>query len=348
MRRRPAVQSHQFVGLGPDSRPRRRDSASSRSHSARCAATKASRSTAGRLASVSDLVTGEAVPLELRLAKLPSRALAISIDLALVFAAAILMGIAISAVVSTVDAALGAALTLVGFVALFVGVPTLVETLTRGRSLGKLALGLRVVRDDGGPVRFRQALTRALAGVFVDFLFTFGAGAVICSLLNERGKRVGDILAGTVVVRERVPSTAGPLPAIPPPLAEWARTLELSRLPADVALAARGFLTRYHELSPESATGWVPSWPPRSRRPSHPGPSGTPAWAYLTAVLGERNRRESQRFAEAARAGREPLPSRTPAGVAPPAAEQPQTQNPRPEGFHPSPVSVFSASPSPS
>ena len=96
-------------------------------------------------------MTGEAVPLELRLAKLPSRALAISIDLALVFAAAILMGIAISAVVSTVDAALGAALTLVGFVALFVGVPTLVETLTRGRSLGKLALGLRVVRDDGGP-----------------------------------------------------------------------------------------------------------------------------------------------------------------------------------------------------
>ncbi|MGH8838893.1 MAG: RDD family protein, partial [Jiangellaceae bacterium] len=199
---------------------------------------------------MSDLVTGEAVPLELRLAKLPSRALAITIDLTLVFAAAILMGIAISAVVSTVDAALGAALRLVGFVALFVGVPTLVETLTRGRSLGKLALGLRVVRDDGGPVRFRQALTRALAGVFVDFLFTFGAGAVICSLLNERGKRVGDILAGTVVVRERVPSTAGPLPAIPPPLAEWARTLELSRLPADVALAARGFLTRYHELSP--------------------------------------------------------------------------------------------------
>jgi uncharacterized RDD family membrane protein YckC len=246
------------------------------------------------------------------------------------------MGIAISAVVSTVDAALGAALTLVGFVALFVGVPTLVETLTRGRSLGKLALGLRVVRDDGGPVRFRQALTRALAGVFVDFLFTFGAGAVICSLLNERGKRVGDILAGTVVVRERVPSTAGPLPAIPPPLAEWARTLELSRLPADVALAARGFLTRYHELSPgvrdrigpELATAIAKAVTP-------PAPPGTPAWAYLTAVLGERSRRESQRFADAARAGREPLPSRAPAGAAPPAAGQPQTPNPRPEGFTP-------------
>jgi uncharacterized RDD family membrane protein YckC len=285
---------------------------------------------------VSELVTGEAVPLELRLAKLPSRALAIIIDLSLVFAAAIVMGMAISAVVSTVDAALGAALTLVGFVALFVGVPTLVETLTRGRSLGKLALGLRVVRDDGGPVRFRHALTRALAGVFVDFLLTFGAGAVICSLLNERGKRVGDLLAGTVVVRERVPSTAGPLPAIPPPLAEWATTLELSRLPTDVALAARGFLTRYHELSPgvrdrmgdELATAIATAVTP-------PAPPGTPAWAYLTAVLGERNRRESQRFADAARAGVEPVPSRPPVGTTSPPAGQPQAQGPRLEGFTP-------------
>ena len=281
-------------------------------------------------------MTGEAVPLELRLAKLPSRALAIIIDLTLVFAAAFLMGIAISAVVSAVDAALGAALTLVGFVALFVGVPTLVETLTRGRSLGKLALGLRVVRDDGGPVRFRHALTRALAGVFVDFLLTFGVGAVICSLLNERGKRVGDILAGTVVVRERVPSTAGPLPAIPPPLADWATSLELSRLPADVALAARGFLTRYHDLSPgvrdrmggELATAIAKTVTPLA-------PPGTPAWAYLTAVLGERNRRESQRFADAARAGREPVPSRPPVGPASPPAGQTQAQNPRPEGFIP-------------
>ncbi|HEU0214474.1 MAG TPA: RDD family protein [Jiangellaceae bacterium] len=285
---------------------------------------------------MSELVTGEAVPLELRLAKLPSRALAITIDLTLLFVAVIPLGIVISAVVSTVDAALGAALSLVGFVTLFVGVPTLVETLTRGRSLGKLALGLRVVRDDGGPVRFRHALTRALAGVFVDFLLTLGVGAVTCSLLNERGKRVGDILAGTVVVRERVPSTAGPLPAIPPPLAEWATTLELSRLPIDVALAARGFLTRYHELSPrvrdrmgdELATAIA-------RAVTPPAPRGTPAWAYLTAVLGERNRRESQRFADATSAGREPVPSRPPVGTTSPPAGPPQAPNPPREGFAP-------------
>ena len=53
-------------------------------------------------------------------------------------------------------------------VAVTVGVPTVVETLTRGRTLGKLALGLRVVRDDGGPITARHALTRALVGVRRD------------------------------------------------------------------------------------------------------------------------------------------------------------------------------------
>lgn len=281
-------------------------------------------------------MTGEAVPLELRLAKLPSRALGIILDLTLLVAVAIPLGIAISAVVSTVDAALGAAITLVGFVALFVGVPVLVETLTRGRSLGKLALGLRVVRDDGGPVRFRHALTRALAGVFVDFLLTSGAGAVICSLLNERGKRVGDILAGTVVVRERVPITAAPLPAIPPPLAAWATTLELSRLPADVALAARGYLTRYHELSPavrDRMGGQLATEISKTVTP--PAPPGTPAWAYLTAVLGERNRRESQRFTEAARAGTDTVPAPPPAGPTSLPAGSPEAQNAAPGGFTP-------------
>ena len=49
-----------------------------------------------------------------------------------------------------------------------VGYPLVFESATRGRSLGKMAMGLRVVSDDGGPERFRQALFRALAGVDRD------------------------------------------------------------------------------------------------------------------------------------------------------------------------------------
>jgi uncharacterized RDD family membrane protein YckC len=250
---------------------------------------------------VSDLVTGEAVPLELRLAKLPSRALAMTLDLLVLFTAGIPLFVGLGFVLPAVDPALGTALTLVYFVSLLVGVPVVVETLSRGRSLGKLALGLRVVRDDGGPVRFRHTLARGLAGVFADFYTTFGAGAVICSLLNERGKRIGDILAGTVVVRERAPSPGATPPAVPPHLATWANGLELSRLPGDLALAARGYLARYPQLSPrvrDEMGGQIATEVSRVVTP--PAPPGTPAWAYLAAVLGERSRRESWRLTRAA------------------------------------------------
>jgi uncharacterized RDD family membrane protein YckC len=250
---------------------------------------------------VSDLVTGEAVPLDVRLAKLPSRALAMTLDLLVLFTAGIPLFVGLGFVLPAVDPALGTALTLVYFVGLLVGVPVVVETLSRGRSLGKLALGLRVVRDDGGPVRFRHTLARGLAGVFADFYTTFGAGAVICSLLNERGKRIGDILAGTVVVRERAPSPGATPPAVPPHLATWANGLELSRLPGDLALAARGYLARYPQLSPrvrDEMGGQIATEVSRVVTP--PAPPGTPAWAYLAAVLGERSRRESWRLAQAA------------------------------------------------
>ena len=243
-------------------------------------------------------MTGEAVALEMRLAKFPSRALAILIDFVVLFVIAVLLIAASSAVMADVDEALAATLGLVTVVLLLVGVPVLIETLSRGRSLGKLALGLRVVRDDGGPVRFRHSLTRGLAGVFVDFYLTFGVGAVVCSLLNERGKRVGDLLAGTVVIRERAPSGGAPLPPVPPQLAAWATSLQLSRLPDELAMAARRYLARSHQLSPQvrdqmgaqlatEVAQWV----------TPPPPPGTPAWAYLAAVLGERGRRESERLA---------------------------------------------------
>jgi uncharacterized RDD family membrane protein YckC len=285
---------------------------------------------------VSDLVTGEAVPLEMRLAKLPSRALAILMDWALLAAIGIPLAIAVGSVMSSADPALQATVALLGFIGLFVGVPVLIETLTRGRSVGKLALGLRVVRDDGGPVRFRHALTRGLAGVFVDFLLTFGVGAIICSLLNERGKRVGDIMAGTVVVRERAPARSTPMPVVPPQLAAWATGLELSRLPADLALAARNYLSRYPQLAPAVRDQMGAQLAAEVAQVVTPAPPpGTPAWAYLAAVLGERGRRESERFSAAigTRQAQNGEPER-PAGPEPqpPAAAAPAREQAGPPG----------------
>ena len=69
-------------------------------------------------------------------------------------------------------------------------------------------MGLRVVRDDGGPIRFRQALVRGLAGVFLEKLgITYGLLALILIVAGASKKRLGDHLAGTIVLQERVPGT---------------------------------------------------------------------------------------------------------------------------------------------
>lgn len=245
------------------------------------------------------ILTGEAVELDLRPARLGSRLLAKLIDLGV--QALLLTGLAAVLSQITVDSAGTSAIGLTMLVAVLVGYPLLLETLWRGKTLGKAALGLRVVRDDGGPIRFRHALVRALVGAFVDFGITVGAGAVICSLLHPAGKRIGDIAAGTLVVQERIPSRAGPVAVMPPQLAAWAATADLSGVTPALAASARQLIARQHELTPharEELGGRVVA--ALSAAVSPPPPLGTPGWAYVQAVLAERRRRDelSQRPAD--------------------------------------------------
>jgi uncharacterized RDD family membrane protein YckC len=245
-----------------------------------------------------DLITGEAVLLELRLAKLPSRGVAELLDLLVMYVALLLLAVigALSGLNDSLDSAAGSALALVAFVGIFVGYPVLFETLSRGRSLGKMAMGLRVVREDGGPIHFRHAFVRGLLSV-LEIYATFGTIAILTSLVSAKGKRVGDFLAGTVVVRERVPNAAAPMAAMPPILASWAATLELSRLPDDLALSARQFLARARDLSPSvrSSMGSQIAYDV-SRFVAPAPPQGCPPEAYLTAVLAERRRRDEARY----------------------------------------------------
>jgi uncharacterized RDD family membrane protein YckC len=158
---------------------------------------------------VEEIVTGEAVILDLPVARFPTRMLARIIDMAaqLVLFFAIFFTAALAEISDSLDSAATAAVLVTGIVVTLVGYPVALETLSRGRTLGKLALGLRVVADDGGPVRFRQALVRALAGV-VECWGLAGIPALITAMLSARGKRLGDIFAGTFVVRMRAPRSA--------------------------------------------------------------------------------------------------------------------------------------------
>jgi uncharacterized RDD family membrane protein YckC len=242
-------------------------------------------------------VTGEAVALDLRIAQFPSRTLGLSLDLLVQLVALIVMLWLASSIAAQVDEAAAAAISLVSVVAVIVGLPTLIETLTRGRSLGKLATGLRVVRDDGGPVRFRHSFVRALF-MLVDFWISAGSVGLISSLASTRGKRLGDHFAGTVVVRERVPQRVRldqHVYSMPPSLEAWAASLDLTRLPDLSALQARQLLSRGADMAPAvRATMGAQLAAEFSSYVAPPPPAGTPAEVYLGAVLTERLRRASR------------------------------------------------------
>ena len=195
------------------------------------------------------VVTGDAVVLDVQIAQLPVRALSAIIDITVVFIAYIDRRGAVGGhAARSSTPALSAAVLIIFTVLAFVGYPLVFETATRGRSLGKMALGLRVVSDDGGPERFRQALFRALAGVIEIWMFA-GGPAVICSLVSPKGKRIGDVFAGTLVISERAPRLSPP-PPMPPQLAWWASSLQLSGLRPEQAELARQFLSRAPQLDP--------------------------------------------------------------------------------------------------
>ncbi|MEU6557738.1 RDD family protein [Streptomyces sp. NPDC046915] len=245
---------------------------------------------------MSELVTGEAVALELRPARLPSRALAVLLDLVVAVIVYIVVFTALVAATSSLDEAAQVALSIASFLLVLVGGPIAVETLSHGRSLGKLACGLRVVRDDGGPIRFRHALVRGAVGV-VEILMTFGVVACIASLVSARGRRLGDVFAGTLVVRERVPTGQGHFVPPPPPwLAGRFSGLDLSAVPDGLWLAVRQYLTRMQQLDPQ--VGWAMAErlaADLAARTGAPAPQGVPPAAYLAALLHERQAREARR-----------------------------------------------------
>ncbi|MEU6981786.1 RDD family protein [Streptomyces sp. NPDC046371] len=245
---------------------------------------------------MSGVVTGDAVVLGLQPARLPSRALALLIDLVVIWFAYLLISLGLALATASLDEAAAMAISIVSFLLVLVGAPIAVETLSHGRSLGKLACGLRVVRDDGGPIRFRHALMRGAMGV-VEILMTFGIVACIASLVSERGRRIGDVFAGTLVVRERVasaPNTAVPPP--PPWLVGRFTGLDLSAVPDALWLEIRQYLTRMMQLDPAIGRQLAERLADELvARTGTPPPPGVPAAAFLAGVVAERQARDARR-----------------------------------------------------
>lgn len=257
-----------------------------------------------KLGTVKTVVTGEAVSLDLPSVSLITRGAALLVDLIIYWAALLilffLLGINAGAF-GYFDPAMAAAVSLATVVLCLVAVPVTIETLTRGRSVGKLAFGIRVVRDDGGTIRFRHSFIRGLAG-FGEFYLTLGLMPLLAAIFNPRGKRMGDIMAGTYAIKARHPRVRPMMLPVPGPLAAWAQIADIGRIPDTTAAQAARLLRTVERGGTSIDRPAVLQVADRLADEIYgyiaPAPPPTGSLDFLSAVMAERRNREYQRMVQ--------------------------------------------------
>lgn len=247
------------------------------------------------------LITGDAVLLDLRTASFATRIASAVIDGVLQLALLIggILSIAWFADRAALDDGFLAAGILLASVLAYVGYPVLSELLLRGRSVGRLVMGTRVVRDDGGPVHVRQSVLRAVMAMF-EIWSTTGAVALVCSVIDRRSRRIGDLLAGTMVIQERMRTHPPQRIEVPLSLRDWAQAADVGRLPLPLLQDIRAFLPRAGQINAESRHQLSRDLLRRTLPHVAPAPPpGTPPEEFLAAVLAERSRRDEMRLRRA-------------------------------------------------
>jgi uncharacterized RDD family membrane protein YckC len=249
-------------------------------------------------ADLDQVMTGEAVALELPPASLGLHLLSGLLDVALAVVV-LVIGSFVTALLAP-DAAIAAVMSVLLVSFTLVVAPAVLEALTLGRTIGKLALGLRTVRDDAGPISFHHSFVRQLVGVVEIWVF-LGVPALVSAMVSARGKRLGDYAAGTYVVRDRFPLKLPWPAAMPPHLAPWAAAADIAPLPDSLTLAVRQLLGRAGTLDPPARQALVGQLVAQvSACVSPPPPPGTSAEDFLAAVAAERRSRDARRLAREA------------------------------------------------
>src|SRR5256885_16401056 len=201
--------------------------------------------TAGRL----EVETPDHVLLRYDLAGAGNRGFAAVLDFAIVLVIVVAMLFALgllAGLTSDAFASLGAVL--IFSVALIAAYFVLLEWLWNGQTIGKRWFGLRVITEDGSPAPFTAVLVRNLMRA-VDFLPALYGIGVFVIIVSPRSQRLGDLAAGTFVVRA------------PRPMVDWlslrtltplgpGRAAETRRLPGDAQRLVREFVAREATLKP--------------------------------------------------------------------------------------------------
>lgn len=242
------------------------------------------------------LLIGEAVALDLRPTGFILRGAGAAIDVIatylLLFASEWVVGMLVPA---DSEQSVFGILSIVISVFWLVAVPVIVETATRGLSLGRLAIGSRIVRDDGGSITFRHALIRGILGV-LEFYLSMGGVALVAGLLSPRSKRLGDLLAGTYGLQERVARPTTQTFGVPVQLAEWAQTADVARMPDGLSRRVAQFLSQTGHFTPERRRALAASLANEVARYVSPVPAGDPE-LFLAAATVVRRERESRALA---------------------------------------------------
>lgn len=195
-----------------------------------------------------NIKTPEGLDLDLTLAGLGSRMIAGVVDLVILGILVVTFIFAVGALVSSasLDPTVVQGLSAVALTVLVVGYFVGFEALNGGRTPGKRSVGIRVVGFDGGPIGFLAAFLRNLVRV-VDFLpMAYGIGAVAV-LVTSTNQRLGDLVARTIVIRERMPHAE---PAETPPPADLADlpAWDVSRVTTEDVDILRRFAVRRRSI----------------------------------------------------------------------------------------------------
>lgn len=226
-------------------------------------------------------ITPEAVVLDMPTASVLSRALARLLDIfagSLVVSLVALAGIPLGGTWQTV-------LVLVAVFCTVLAYPVVSEALWRGRTLGKLIVGLRVARADGGPVGLRESAVRGALGL-LEVWGTLGSLGLITIILSGREQRLGDIAAGTVVLRvSRARAVTPARFVVPPGCEQVVATMDVGTMSASDYEVVRAFLLRWHEFRPPqrvalAAQVAAPLW----QRFRHRLPAGLGPDTYLACL----------------------------------------------------------------
>jgi uncharacterized RDD family membrane protein YckC len=238
------------------------------------------------------IVTPEAVVLDVETAGVASRVFAGIIDLliqiGILFAGSLMLTIfGLVASSSRLLVSLLMALVVMGY-------PVVSETLMRGRTIGKRAMGLRAVTIEGAPIRLRHAMLRMMGGLVDRFLPPFGVTGMLFVLGTSRHQRVGDLLAGTIVIRDpdRTPLPMAVWFPVPPGCEAFAATIDPTAMTDEQYTVIRSFLMRNRELSADARYTLAADLAQRAATTlRHDGHAKVHPEAYLLCVISRYQRR---------------------------------------------------------